>query len=199
MTILLSQGKLAAVATFALVLSGCGGGGGTSASLAGGGTPLGPTPTTETVTVQAQSTSVPLPAISGYTGTIVIPSGSGTVSIASMTQPPAGIPVPSGITPLMYVTFSASGGAVMMAQTPGFNVDMSNMMGSATYYMAYYQSGTWTTVEGPAMMSGTSMMMSSATASMSLQPGQTECFAYYAGSPLGMPSAAPTSMASMTP
>ncbi|MHB8703577.1 MAG: hypothetical protein ACYC8W_05445 [Candidatus Tyrphobacter sp.] len=116
-----------------------------------------------------------------------------------MMQPPAGIPVPSGITPVMYVAFSASGAAAMMNQTPGFNMDMSSMMGAPTYYMAQYHNGAWMTVEGPAMMSGSSMMMGSASTPISMQPGATECFAYYMGSPIGTPSPGPSAMPSAGP
>lgn len=75
-----------------------------------------------------------------------------------------------------------------MNQTPGFSMDMmsSSMMGSSSYYMAEYMNGSWSTVEGPAMMSGTTMMMSSSTMPISLQAGQQICFAYYTGTPVGM-------------
>lgn len=185
----------ALVATFVVFLTACGGGG--TSSPGGGGALPGPAPVTNTATIalQAQPASVPLPPISSYTGMMLMPSGSGTLTITSMMQPPAGIPAPSGITPMMYVSFMASGGAVSMSQTPGFDMDMmsGSMMGSQSYYMAMYLNGAWSTVEGPAMMSGTSMMMNPAAMPISLQSGQQVCFAYYTGSSL------PTPMPSMMP
>lgn len=176
-------------AMLVVFLAACGGGG--SSSPGAGTIPAPPAPpsssNTASYTLQTQAASVALPPVNGYTGTIAMPMGTGTVMITSMMQPPSGIPAPSGVTPMMYVQFMASGGPVSMRQTPGFNMDMmsSSMMGSQPYYMAQYMNGTWTTVEGPAMMSGTSMMMNPATMPVSLANGQITCFVYYTGMPIG--------------
>lgn len=175
-------------ATFIAFLTSCGGGGSSSSGPIST-VPSQPSTNSSTVTLQAQSTSVALPPVQGYSGTITMPSGMGSVTITSGMQPPAGVPVPNGFTPMMYVWFTATGGAVSMYQTPGFDMDMmsSSMMGSASYYMAQYLNGTWTTVDGPAAMSGTSMMMNGSTTPISLQDGQLACFAYYTGTMVGMP------------
>lgn len=186
--------------TLAASLAACGGGGSSSGGGAGS-TPPQPSSNSSTVTLQGQSASAALPPIQGYSGTISMPPGTGTVVITSGMQPPAGVPMPSNFTPMMFVSFMASGGPVSMTQTPGFDMDMmsSSMMGSTSYYMAQYVNGMWTTVEGPAMMSGTSMMMNAAAMPISLQNGQQACFAYYTGYPVGSPSPGPTAMPSMMP
>lgn len=191
-----------ATAMFVVFLTACAGGGGSS-SPGAGVLPTQPPATTNSATIalQAQATSVPLPPIGSYTGMMSMPPGSGTLTVTSMMQPPAGIPTPTGFTPMMYVTFTASAGPVSISQTPGFNMDMmsSGMMGSSSYYMAQYMNGSWSTVEGPAMMSGATMMMNSSTMPVSLQPGQQICFAYYSGAPVGSASPSPSAMPSMMP
>ncbi len=190
--------KLVVIATFVAVLTGCGGGG-SGAPSSVGTIPTVPTTNGQTVTLQTQGSSVSLPAVGGYTGTIAMPPGSGTVTVTTAMQPPAGIPAPATFAPLMYVDFSATAGSVTMSQMPGFAIDMSSMMGSQSYYMAQYQNGAWTTVEGPAMMNGSSMMMNAGTTPISMTPGQQACFAYYMGTPLpsATPSASPTAMPTM--
>ncbi|HVA27257.1 MAG TPA: hypothetical protein VNF68_03705 [Candidatus Baltobacteraceae bacterium] len=189
--------KLVSTATFVVALVSCGGSGAGVPS-SPGVPPTEPTTNSQTVTLQAQGSSVPLPAVSSYTGTILMPGGSGTVTITSAMQPPTGIPAPATFAPLVYVNFSAPVGAVTMNQMPGFSMDMSGMMGSQSYYMAQYQNGMWTTAEGPAMMSGSTMMMNGGTMAISIPSGGATCFAYYMGSllasdtPSAMPSAMPT-------
>lgn len=178
-----------------VALTACGGGGGASGTSSNGVPPPGASSNAETVTLQAQTTTAALPAVGGNSGTISLPPGTGMMTITSALQPPAGIPAPSGITPLMYISFSAMNNAVAMAGTPGFTMDMSGMMSSANYYMAEYMNGAWATVEGPGtMMSGTQMMMGTDTTPISLQAGEQACFAYYSGSPVGSPTAAPSMM-----
>ena len=165
-----------------------------TAALAGCGGAAGTTATTTTPNVPAQTLAVPLssssqnvqlPSMNGYGGSMSMPSGSGAVTITMSAQPPSGIPALSVGTALEYITITASGAPASMSGMPGLSMTMSSMQMNGSVYMAQYINGAWTTVEGPASMSGSTAnmaMMTSSGMSSALQAGESLYFAVYSGS-----------------
>jgi len=148
------------------------------------GTPSA-TPQSVSVQLSSGSQSVALPAMNGYGGSMMMPSGSGTVTVTMSAQPPAGIPpLPSG-TAMMYMTITAVGATASIGGMPGVAMMMRSMQMNGQVYMAQHVNGAWTSAEGPASMSGSTAsmdMMSGPAMASTLQAGQSLYFAIYSGS-----------------
>ena len=134
-----------------------------TAALAGCGGAAGVTATTTTPTFSAQTLTVPLssasqtvnmPAMNGYGGSMIMPSGWGTVTVTMSAQPPSGIPPLSIGTVMEYLTITASGGSASIGGMPGVSMMMPSMQMNGSVYMAQYVNRAWTTIEGSANMSG---------------------------------------------
>jgi hypothetical protein len=186
----------------AAVLSACGGGGG-GGSLGAPGNVVpnaSPTPCPQgyvgTPPDCQQESSLPgqftpitvpsataLPAVEGYSGTILIPAANpaAQVQITLETGNPTGVTIAahmramaqnarifdaSTITPLIFISLTTTGQVVFTASSnspgfPGFTFDLPAGAGNGPFYLAYLEGETvWTTVAGPVTPSACSAPLS---------------------------------------
>ncbi len=205
--------QLSTLALFAALAACGGGGGGGGGSTSGGGSVIPtPTPTAapQTVTASAtQPTTAPIPATGGYSGTITIPTGSGTATIADSTSTPSGTPVLSIVkgakvrtvvasnnTPLLYFVVTAQT-AVTLSGVPGFTVNVpAGITGSV--YIAALENGVWTTVEGPATIASGTAAFAPGNGVVTIAAGQSAYFCLYQGGTVPTPTPSPTPTATPT-
>jgi hypothetical protein len=192
-------------ALVAAALAACGGGGG-----GGGSSPIPPptsspttAPPTVTATLGASPTSAPLPSLAS--GSVLLPSGSGTITMTGLTTAPSPVPTiftvqrsastlrpfaSGGNTAVIYVKLTATGGAVTMNGFPGVTVTLPAGSTPGTYYVAYWANGqqpAWESTSSPgAALSangGTITIAAAATTTpVSLSSGQSIYLALYVGS-----------------
>ena len=186
-----------------LGLAACGGGGG---SLPSGGSTIAtaaPTATpTPGFTATTKALSATLPSAGGYSGTILVPIGSGSVDVATSLANPAGTPVlqivhakqsprDSVNTPLLYITFTAQT-AVTLNNIPGFTFTVPNGI-AGPVYLAALENGVWTTFDGAVPISNRSANFPMSTGTLNLSAGQSLYLALYEGGivPTPVPSSTP--------
>jgi hypothetical protein len=215
------------VCTAALAACGGGGGGGGGSVTppgggGGGGATPTPTPATSTASVTTSTTSSQTgtfgPVAGGYSGSVTIPAASvaTTVNATLTTTQPSGPPAPSAlrrrpqnigaspISAIAYVTVT-SPVTVTFPQAPSFTVTLpfavTQAIGS-TSYVAFYDSSKpqngWTTIEGSATASGTTLSFNGtfggAIAPLTLTANQPAYFVLFTvSSALPTPTPTPTS------
>jgi hypothetical protein len=193
-------------ALFALVcaagLAACGGGGGgtplphTSATPVATATPtptVAPTATpptaTTTFSVQAFPTSVPLPALDGYSGSLLLPgiTGIGSVTVTVSTQPIASAQAVRRKTmtatmnlPLIYVSLTPSG-AITLRGSPGFAITAPASLNLAgeNFYASIEQGTQWYALGNPGTVSGSTVTVNADTTAQSIDiaAGKSQSFA----------------------
>jgi len=221
-------------AAFAACGGGGGGGGASIPGGGGGGGPTPtPTPASTlppsssgsltTSTTQAQTGTFG-PVAGGYSGTITVPAASiaTTIGATFTTTQPSGPPTlaaiqrrpqnigASPITPIAYLAVT-SAATVTFPQAPSFTIvfpfAVTSAMG-ATSYVALYDptkpSSGWTTIEGPATASGSTLTFNGtfngATAPLTLTANVTYTFVLFSlTSALPTPTPTPTPSATPTP
>jgi hypothetical protein len=184
------------------VLAGCGGGGGGATAAPPTQTPATPTPTPvqspQTFTATAQATSAPLPAVGSYGGTISIPSGSGSASVATALSNAAGTPVlqvahgvsrrdAANNTPLLYITLTATT-SVALSGVPGFSITVPSTV-TGSVYLALLENGVWTTVSGPVLITNATATFAPSSGTLSIAAGQSAYFVVYEGGIVPTPGA----------
>ncbi len=185
-------------------LAACGGGGGGS----GGGTPptssptITPTQTPATsvsVTFGSSASSVPIPQnAAGITGSIAIPSGSGTATLTASTSNPSSVPqiqlrkrdaeVSAPNVGFVYVTLTATS-AVTINGYLGLSTTLPAGSPSGTYYVGFYsttgQAPAWisTTQTGASGSAGSAISIPSAPLAqpIALSSGQSIYYVVYTG------------------
>jgi hypothetical protein len=133
--------------------------------------------------------SVAIPVAGAYSGTIFLPSGSGTLTIVSSTTT-GYVPLLQS-TPLLYVTVTARN-AVVMNGTPGFTLSVPRAVGGLLN-IADRGSHAWTKVEGPARVANGQVTFAPVPVTIKLAARQSVLFALYgSSSPQPTHSAPPT-------
>lgn len=202
-----------------IVLAACGGGGGSISS--GGSIPSTPTnaptatamptqqPASETVPITAAATSAPVPATSGFSGTITLPSSdvSGTADLvisASATQPTGLAPMarrrmtlPANAQVLFWLQITAPQ-TITFSAYPGLQLNVPSGIGSnGSLYVAGYDpvAQVWTEpLIGPVVVSNGSATFDGPATSFTALANQTYTLAVYF-----VPGASPTASPSSTP
>ncbi len=204
----------------ALAVSACGGGGGGAAPGGGGPTPCpagftgvapacNPITASGTIALGTTASTAALPSAGGYTASVQLPSASPstTASVTTSTQTPAGITALSSTlrrplavnSPLLYFTFVPAA-TVTLNGIPGFTITLpASVSPSQSFYLAFYQNGSWQTFAGPGSVAGQTVTFAPATSSIVLTANQPVYFALYAGAVLPTPSPTPTPSPSPTP
>jgi hypothetical protein len=187
-------------ALFALLcatgLAACGGGGGGSPAPTIPVTPAPtatPTPTPQsastTFSVQAFPTSVPLPSISGFSGSLLLPgiTGIGNVTVTVSTQPPASAQAmrrsAASATmdlPLIYVSLVPAS-TITLRGAPGFSVTAPSSVSLAgkNFYASYAPGTQWYALGKPGTVSGSTVTVNADTnaQSITINAGQAGNFA----------------------
>jgi hypothetical protein len=209
---LLRVATLVALIATPLGLGACGGGGGGGGVPPGGSTFTTAPPSTATPTVtptpgftaSTQATSVPLPSAGSYSGTIQVPSGSGSADIATSLSNPGGTPVLQIVhskqsrrdtvnTPLLYITFTAET-AVTLNGIPGFTFTIPSGVGGPVY-LAARENNIWTTFEGPVAISNGTAIFPTSSGTFTVSAGQSVYIALYEGGIVPTPAPTPTPVA----
>lgn len=134
-------------------------------------------------------TPAAIPSIGGYSGTIVLPSGSGTLTIVSSTATSYAPLLRS--TPILYVTITARNDVVING-TPGFTLSVPGAV-SGLLSIADRGALPWRTVEGPARVVNGHVSFAPVPGGIKLAAGQSALFALHgASSPQPTHSAFPT-------
>lgn len=180
-----------------LAACGSGGSGGTPPPTAHPtSTPTATPPVTTTITLGVQPTTAPIPG--KLIGTVAVPAGSGTLTIAASTTNPSPAPViqivhrarpfaAGGNTALVYFTATATGGPVTLNGLPGFTVTLPAGSPSGEYFVAYYdmngQSPAWvsTTPTGGQPAGGIVTVPATTTPVISIPSGGSIYLAVYVG------------------
>ncbi|MDQ2864953.1 MAG: hypothetical protein M3R51_01880 [Candidatus Eremiobacteraeota bacterium] len=180
-------------AIFAGALAACGGGGGGSSPVPTARptiTPTGP-PTPVTITLSAQPTTAPIPG--NVSGTILIPAGSGTLTVVASSKSPTALPSLAPNSPLEFFTATATGGPVTANGLPGFTVTLPSGAPPGPYFVAYYsvpgevtpgpQAPAWvsTSASGALPVNGVVTIPATTTPTISLANGQPLYLAVYTG------------------
>jgi hypothetical protein len=148
----------------------------------------------------------------GYGGAVAFPasSSSGTASLVLGASNPNGVPVPlanarlpkaigGSLTTLAYVSFSASA-PFTFATWPAFTFTLpSNLsLQGSSLYLAFYNpantAGGWSTLAGPATVTGLQVAFASVSGPITFSAGQTYAFALIATGQV-LVSATPTPIA----
>jgi hypothetical protein len=166
---------MAGFAVIAISAAGCGGGGGSapvisSAQTSGGNGFTG----TQSQTLASGGTPVPLPAGSGYGGTVTLPTPAATIpphttlsdtltsSLASASRLPQFV-APQGCgTFLLYLEFEFSSNIAMPLPSLSLTVPAADIIPNAAYYLAFddpqasqgWPSGWQCNAEGPGQLYG---------------------------------------------
>jgi len=167
-------------------------------------------------------TTIPLPAIAGYSGTVNVPAATvpGPVQITTSAQNP-GVPVltmrgrhtftsvhvfsSQTDTPLLYITFTATKGAVTFTGFPSLVINLPSSDGSGPFYLAELEGGIWTTVAGPETPRGGSITLHPNQPVLSIPANTSIYFLLYTGgvvpvtAPTSSPGGGPTSSPSTNP
>jgi hypothetical protein len=204
--------RLAALtALMALGIAACGGGGVSS-------TPS-TTPPPSGTTVAASGTVITATGVTGTTSSVTV-SGTGIVNATETATQPTGLPVLQSVaraatasvkaaaavtnTPLVYIAISAATAATI-SSLPAVTATFATAP-SGTVYLAYYTGSAWSTVAGPATVSGSTVSfgVTSFATPISLAAGASIYLAIYSGGVLGYvaptasPSPSPTATATAT-
>jgi hypothetical protein len=202
---------MGAVVFIAAALAACGGGGG-----GGGGNPV-PTPvvtqtpvTTSTISPSSTSTTTAaIPPAGGYSGTIDVPSGSGSATVTDSLTNPSGTPVLQIVypkksagsvnaattnTPLLYITITAGSAGLSLSGTPGFVFNVPSSITGSVYVAIYQPPSTtvWTTIAGPVTISGSTATFPIGAGSATLAANAKVYLALYQGGVVPAPSSSPT-------
>ena len=190
----------------------------TGCSGAGSGTSPGdsfalahiPAPGRAVVSFGSGATSVPLPATTGYNGTIALPAtsaGSGSAAVYVGIAPQGGTTVPvlaptqmgagQAPIPLIYLTFTPTA-SLPLGAYPGFTITLpSDIPIGPALYLGYYDSahplnGYALALEGPATVAGsTARFTPPPGAGPTWQPNNVYAFVLYE-----VPTSAPSPSAS---
>lgn len=145
-------------------------------------------PAQVSVTVGAQATSAPMPSGAGFTGTMALPAGSGTLVITDSQAIP--VDVNNGVSNrLAYFTLTAQGGPVTLQGLPGLKIQIpATGYPSGVYYVAYYDASgpvaAWesTTTNGASADAGHSVSIpATSSPAISIPAGSTIDLAVYYG------------------
>ena len=212
----------ASMATLSIALASCGGGGG-----GGGATAVPanvPTATPAPVTSQSQQLSLSTTSsqaasysVTGYSSVVTIPAGnvSTTLSTTFSSAQPANTPTiqnlqrrpqkigagPIGAIAFFCITPAAT---VSLAAFPSFTLTLPSTINGSFAYIAFYDpangSAGWSTIEGPASGTGSTLGFGGTSPGPALQGGQTYCFLFFTlASALPTPAPIPTSTATASP
>lgn len=218
------SGFFALLSTLSIVLAACGGGGGGGgSSVAPGVNPTGGV--TSTPTTPGSSGTVPLStsgsqtatfAVNGYSSVATVPASSVATSLSatfSTTQPGSTPTIqdlkrrPANISGNSIVALAflcvAPAASVTLAGYPSFTLTTPTTVNAAYAYVAYYNpvnpTAGWTTIEGPASGSGTTLTFTGGGALSPLQSGQTYCFLFFTlSSAIATPTMAPSATPTLT-
>lgn len=133
--------------------------------------------------------------------------GSGPAHVTSTTRMPASarrVMDSSGLTPLLYITLSATG-SVTFTGYPGFTINLPAAdQSSGPFYLAQFDNNNnaWITVAGPQdVNNGSVTFPMDATGSLTIPANGSVYFALYSGgvAPTSSPSVAPSGVATPTP
>ena len=155
------------------------------------------------VTLGNSTSLQPFPATNGYAGSIIYPTGSGTVNGNVTADPPASLPAllstartseaktqATGNTPLFYVAYT---GSAKLSGIPGVSFTLPAATTGVTYYEAEWNGSAWLTLTagGNANISGTTVTFNAGATPVTLTSGTPLYFAIYSGSKISL-GAAPT-------
>ncbi|GEM_PF-4887163 len=167
---------------------------------------------TDTFMPLSSATTAPLPAVGGYSGTLLVPPAAvaASITINASLVAPQGVSAltllrrtpmrvrtadSGGITPLLYITLTASG-PVTFTGFPGFTIALpSTLLNAGPFYLAQFENGAWVTIAGPLNQTNGSITFPMlATASLSISSGGSVYFALYNGgtAPTPSPGISPT-------
>ncbi len=130
------------------------------------------------------SESVAIPAAGAYSGTLTLPSGTGTLAISTSIS---GLSYAPGIqaTPILEITLTAKS-AVLLNGRPAFAIRVPKTLSGS---VSLAQSNPWTKIAGPVAVTNTGVAFSAAQERITIASGKSVTFALYGGSPSSMHSA----------
>jgi hypothetical protein len=163
---------------------GPGGGGGTNIS---------------SITLTGSTQSVPLPAFAGLSGTVSVPSGTGTAQLTVSTSPGGGAvgiqtgdkrPATAANAALAYLTITATGGPLTISGIPGASITLASAPSGSVYEALGTLNGTyfyWHSVGSALSVTGAVVTVPTIPGSVTIAAGQSLYIAIYKGSAIVPP------------